>query len=134
MIDKVFVEQHCECRFYAAGTGQIVLFNKVAGLRTFHSVSLGNGLPLNSIDSYAHHREVIVGICTVTVLLNGGAEDIDHLLGRVKVAGTQDFQQTVVAELILLAVFCLVEAVGVYKQWTTLDRLDGLALVFHAWP
>ena len=33
------------------------------------------------IDTNTHHGEVVVGLCTVAVLLNGGGERFDNLSG-----------------------------------------------------
>jgi len=91
---------------------------------------LAIGEPLTYLQ--AHHREVVVGLGTVTVVLHLGHQCLDDLPGRAEGCGAQDAEQTVVAKLLLLLVLRFVKTVGVEKQRTALDIVNLLALVFDA--
>ena len=66
----------------------------------------------------AHHGEVIVGVCTVAMFLNFCSQGLYYLLGCFKVSIAQDREQTVIAKLLVLAVFGLVQSVGIEEQCT----------------
>ena len=85
------------------------------------------------IYSQAHHGEVVVGLGTVAMLFYIGLDGLNHILSRVELGITQEIEQTIVAELLLLEILSLIQSVGIDKQRTALDARNLLAFVFQAW-
>ena len=85
-------------------------------------------------DLDTHHREVIVGLGTVAIGLYFLLQRFYHLTGVFKVGTSQDFEQTIIAELLLLRILCLIKTVGIDKQQTILNAIDFFALILQFRP
>ena len=68
------------------------------------------------------------------MLFHLSSQHLYHLSGVFEVRLTQDVQEAVVTEELLLPVFRLVKAVGIDEERLSLDVLDFLALVRQARP
>ena len=87
---------------------------------------------LTDVDT--HHREVIVRLGTVAVGLYFLLHRFYHLLGVFEVGTSQDFEQTIIAELLLLRILCLIKTVGIDKQQAILNAIDFFALILQFRP
>ena len=67
--------------------------------------------PLLNVD--AHDGEVVVGLGTVAMFVDGGDQGLNHLARRVVMSIAQDTQQPVVAELLLPGVLGFVDTVSI---------------------
>ena len=82
----------------------------------------------------AHHGQVIVGLCTITMFLNLVGKRIDNLSGTFETGMPEDVKQTVVAKLLPGRVLSFVKTVGIDKQRTVLDAVNLLALIVQFIP
>ena len=85
-------------------------------------------------DAETEHGEVVVGLGTVAVGLDGLAEVFDDVLGGVELGMAEDIEQTIIAKLVLFAVFGFVESIAVEEERTTFDGFELLTFVFEARP
>jgi hypothetical protein len=66
-----------------------------------------------SRDLEAHHGQVVVGFSTIAMLFYFGSKGINDLLRCIELGIAENGYQSVVAKLLLLEVFCLVQSIGV---------------------
>ena len=65
------------------------------------------------------------------MLLHFSGQRLYRLTGILEVRMAQDVKQPIVAKLLLLTVFCLVQTVGIDEEWSSLDAVYLLTLVFQ---
>ena len=84
---------------------------------------------LFSNNSHTKHRQVIAGFCTVTMVLDCRMQHLYRLFRTLKGCRLQRLNQAFVAELLMLAVLCLIQTVGVNEQRAVADVSNLLTFI-----
>lgn len=85
-------------------------------------------------DVQTEHGEVIIWICTITVVVNLTLHGFYHILCTHIAGMLNNIKQSLFTKLNLLGVLGFVQSIGVDKQQSATDVVDNLASVCQPFP